>query len=361
MREHAPVYWDDVERAVGRLPLRRHRRDRTPQGRVHQLRPGQGRLPPEHPRRPGDHRPRRPAPQPAAQPGGAALHAASRWPTRSRWCASDAAALLDAALAKQASGEQIEVIADLASPLPALMIGRLLGFDDEDWPKLRDWSERTIALGGGPRYMDEDGIARRLRVRRRGGRAVRAAHVVPGRRPHDASTPRPRCRGTPSGSTRRSPTASCCSTAAPRRPARRSHKSGIRPILCNVVAGIEGDRRLSRRRLVADRRTSGLARQLDVGVLRRLRLDIWLRQPPCRCCKLCRQSGTVPPQTAIPRIAGHDSTSRGYPGDRMLRSRWQRPRRQRSIHRPRSLALQRVRAAGSLIPACGAIRVPVQW
>ncbi len=62
--------------------------------------------------------------------------------------------LLDAALAKG----NAEVIADLASPLPALMIGRLLGFDDADWPKLRDWSERTIALGGGPRYFNEDGM-----------------------------------------------------------------------------------------------------------------------------------------------------------------------------------------------------------
>src|SRR5262249_13316203 len=35
---------------------------------------------------------------------------------------STAAALIDAALAKQAGGEPIEVIADLASPLPALMI-----------------------------------------------------------------------------------------------------------------------------------------------------------------------------------------------------------------------------------------------
>jgi cytochrome P450 family 142 subfamily A polypeptide 1 len=26
------------------------------------------------------------------------------------------------------------------------------------FPKLMEWSERTIALGGGPRYMDEDGI-----------------------------------------------------------------------------------------------------------------------------------------------------------------------------------------------------------
>jgi cholest-4-en-3-one 26-monooxygenase len=38
------------------------------------------------------------------------------------------------------------------------MIGRLLGFPDERWPDVRDWSERTIALGGGPRYFDPDGI-----------------------------------------------------------------------------------------------------------------------------------------------------------------------------------------------------------
>jgi len=62
--------------------------------------------------------------------------------------------LIDDALAKRS----VEVVGELASPLPALMIGRLLGFPDEQWPKLRDWSERTIALGGGPRYFDPDGI-----------------------------------------------------------------------------------------------------------------------------------------------------------------------------------------------------------
>jgi cholest-4-en-3-one 26-monooxygenase len=63
--------------------------------------------------------------------------------------------LLDAALEKRS----VELINDLASPLPAMMIGWLLGYPDEDWPKLRDWSERTIALGGGPRYFAEDGMA----------------------------------------------------------------------------------------------------------------------------------------------------------------------------------------------------------
>ena len=66
--------------------------------------------------------------------------------------------LIDAALAGRADGAPVEIIEDLASPLPALMIGRLLGFDDADWPKLRDWSERTIALGGGPRCFNDDGM-----------------------------------------------------------------------------------------------------------------------------------------------------------------------------------------------------------
>ena len=42
--------------------------------------------------------------------------------------------------------------------LPAQMIGLLLGFPAEMWPKLQHWSETTIALGGGPRYHEEEGI-----------------------------------------------------------------------------------------------------------------------------------------------------------------------------------------------------------
>ena len=55
--------------------------------------------------------------------------------------------------------KKVEVVADLAAPLPARMIGWLLGFPEDAWPKLRDWSERTIMLGGGPRYMNDDGLA----------------------------------------------------------------------------------------------------------------------------------------------------------------------------------------------------------
>ena len=63
--------------------------------------------------------------------------------------------LLDAALEH---GERVDVVGELAAPLPAEMIGLLLGFPDEMFPKLQEWSERTIALGGGPRYMTEDGM-----------------------------------------------------------------------------------------------------------------------------------------------------------------------------------------------------------
>jgi len=62
--------------------------------------------------------------------------------------------LLDAAATK----DRVEVIEDLAGPLPAQMIGLLLGYPHEMWPKLMDWSQRTIVGGGGPRYVTDDVI-----------------------------------------------------------------------------------------------------------------------------------------------------------------------------------------------------------
>ena len=49
-------------------------------------------------------------------------------------------------------------MSELAAPLPAKMIGHLLGFPDDWWPKLVEWSSTTILLGGGPRYFNDDGI-----------------------------------------------------------------------------------------------------------------------------------------------------------------------------------------------------------
>lgn len=54
---------------------------------------------------------------------------------------------------------EAELIGDLAGPLPAMMIGDLLGFPHEMWPKLMDWSSRTIVGGGGPRAATDDVLA----------------------------------------------------------------------------------------------------------------------------------------------------------------------------------------------------------
>ena len=53
-----------------------------------------------------------------------------------------------------------EVVRDLAAPLPAIVIGRKLGYPPELWPKLVHWSEATMQGGGGPRYSTaESGAA----------------------------------------------------------------------------------------------------------------------------------------------------------------------------------------------------------
>jgi cytochrome P450 family 142 subfamily A polypeptide 1 len=57
-----------------------------------------------------------------------------------------------------AGGGTAEIVDQLAAPLPAMTIAWLLGFPEDRWPELKDWSERTIAMGGGPRYFNEDGM-----------------------------------------------------------------------------------------------------------------------------------------------------------------------------------------------------------
>ena len=64
--------------------------------------------------------------------------------------------LLDAV---EANGGSAEIVNELAAPLPAMTIAWLLGFPEERWPDLANWSERTIMLGGGPRYRNDDGYA----------------------------------------------------------------------------------------------------------------------------------------------------------------------------------------------------------
>ncbi|MBO2448233.1 cytochrome P450 [Actinomadura barringtoniae] len=49
----------------------------------------------------------------------------------------------------------VDAIPALAAPLPARVIGWLLGFPEEAWPQLVHWSETAVFAGGGQRYVTE--------------------------------------------------------------------------------------------------------------------------------------------------------------------------------------------------------------
>jgi cytochrome P450 family 142 subfamily A polypeptide 1 len=85
--------------------------------------------------------------------------------------------LLDAVAA---GGGTAEIVGDLAAPLPALMIGKLLGFPEDDWPRLVHWSETTIALGGGPPYLNEEGIGAAMDFAGACAELFAAKHDAPG-------------------------------------------------------------------------------------------------------------------------------------------------------------------------------------
>jgi cytochrome P450 family 142 subfamily A polypeptide 1 len=55
-----------------------------------------------------------------------------------------AAELIGAAAAKGT----VDVVAEIAAPLPAMVVAELLGFDRAQWPKCMEWSERTMSAAG---------------------------------------------------------------------------------------------------------------------------------------------------------------------------------------------------------------------
>ena len=85
--------------------------------------------------------------------------------------------LLDAVAA---NGGTAEIVEELAAPLPAMMIGKLLGFDEDEWPKLKVWSETTIAMGGGPRYFNEVGMTSAMEFAQACADLFAAKHDAPG-------------------------------------------------------------------------------------------------------------------------------------------------------------------------------------
>ncbi|MFC5182451.1 cytochrome P450 [Actinomadura harenae] len=49
-----------------------------------------------------------------------------------------------------------DAVETLAAPLPARVIGWLLGFPEEAWPKLAHWSATAVYAGGGRRYVTHE-------------------------------------------------------------------------------------------------------------------------------------------------------------------------------------------------------------
>ena len=54
--------------------------------------------------------------------------------------------LVDAALAQHAVTGGVEVVDALAAPLPCRITATMIGFDEADWPRIKDWSERQMRL-----------------------------------------------------------------------------------------------------------------------------------------------------------------------------------------------------------------------
>jgi cytochrome P450 family 142 subfamily A polypeptide 1 len=54
--------------------------------------------------------------------------------------------LIDAALAEHRARGAVEVVEALAAPLPCRITARMIGFDEDDWPKVKSWSERQMRL-----------------------------------------------------------------------------------------------------------------------------------------------------------------------------------------------------------------------
>ena len=72
-----------------------------------------------------------------------------------------------------------EIVEELAAPLPAMVIGRLLGFDDDLWPRVKYWSETTILAGGGPRYMADSVVEAFGDYCEHAGRVIEARRAAP--------------------------------------------------------------------------------------------------------------------------------------------------------------------------------------
>ena len=54
--------------------------------------------------------------------------------------------LVDGAVSERAATGSVEVVDALAAPLPCRITATMIGFDESDWRKIKDWSERQMRL-----------------------------------------------------------------------------------------------------------------------------------------------------------------------------------------------------------------------
>jgi cytochrome P450 len=73
------------------------------------------------------------------------------------------ATLVSELLEPLSSKPTFDVIADLAQPLPTIVIGDMLGMRREDWPKLKGWSDALAAFMGASQ-MSQDVVGAALRA-----------------------------------------------------------------------------------------------------------------------------------------------------------------------------------------------------
>ena len=157
LREEAPVFWDPGAEALGDLALRRHHRGRGRRRALLVVR--RVASPPRPARGPVDHQHGRPRAPAATEPR---RRAGSR-PGRSATTRSTCAAICREILDDVAPRGECEAIEAIASRLPAIMIGDLLGYPRELWERVRHWSEQIMLLAGqtspdGPPHESHPGL-----------------------------------------------------------------------------------------------------------------------------------------------------------------------------------------------------------
>jgi cytochrome P450 len=72
---------------------------------------------------------------------------------------AQAQAIVDAALDAAAERGSLELIEDLAYPLPVTVIARMLGVPEEDWPRFREWSRVLVGALDPVAIQDADRLA----------------------------------------------------------------------------------------------------------------------------------------------------------------------------------------------------------